>query len=128
MTGDLHPFAERPVKVSNFWFPVNLPPGETTLLLRIKTTSTLYVPLYFSTYNASASQHEELNGLSGAFYGVLFAMFCYNLYLFASLREPAYFWYRSIPSTSACSPCPSTVSWSSGWPTMAAGSPRASTC
>ena len=58
MTGDLHPFAERPVKVSNFWFPVNLPPGETTLLLRIKTTSTLYVPLYFSTYNASASQHE----------------------------------------------------------------------
>ena len=93
LTGDLHPFAERPVKVSNFWFPVNLPPGETTLLLRIKTTSTLYVPLYFSTYNASASQHEELNGLSGAFYGVLFAMFCYNLFLFASLREPAYFWY-----------------------------------
>ena len=61
--------------------------------MRIKTTSTLYVPLYFSTYNASASQHEELNGLSGAFYGVLFAMFCYNLFLFASLREPAYFWY-----------------------------------
>ena len=93
LTGDLHPFAERPVKVSNFWFPVNLPPGETTLLLRIKTTSTLYVPLYFSTHSASASQHEELNGLSGAFYGVLFAMFCYNLFLFASLREPAYFWY-----------------------------------
>jgi len=93
LTGDRYPFADRPVKVSNFWFPIELPPGETTLLLRIKTTSTLYVPLYFSTYNASAAQQQELSGLSGAFYGVLFAMFCYNLFLFASLREPAYFWY-----------------------------------
>ncbi len=93
LTGDIYPFAERPVKVSNFWFPVELPPGDTTLLLRIKTTSTLYVPLYFSTYNASAAEEQELSGLSGAFYGVLFAMFCYNLFLFASLREPAYFWY-----------------------------------
>ncbi|MCQ4261940.1 hybrid sensor histidine kinase/response regulator [Stutzerimonas stutzeri] len=93
LTGDRYPFADRPVKVSDFWFPVDLPPGETTVLLRIKTTSTLYVPLYFSTYNASAAQQQELSGLSGAFYGVLFAMFCYNLFLFASLREPAYFWY-----------------------------------
>ncbi|BFN27651.1 hybrid sensor histidine kinase/response regulator [Pseudomonas sp. SCT] len=93
LTGDIYPFAQRPVKVSNFWFPVELPPGDTTLLLRIKTTSTLYVPLYFSTYNASAAEEQELSGLSGAFYGVLFAMFCYNLFLFASLREPAYFWY-----------------------------------
>jgi len=93
LTGDRYPFADRPVKVSDFWFPVELPPGETTVLLRIKTTSTLYVPLYFSTYNASAAQQQELSGISGAFYGVLFAMFCYNLFLFAALREPAYFWY-----------------------------------
>ncbi|WP_278401620.1 hybrid sensor histidine kinase/response regulator [Stutzerimonas kunmingensis] len=93
LSGDRYPFADRPVKVSDFWFPVDLPPGETTLLLRIKTTSTLYVPLYFSSYNASAAQQQELSGISGAFYGVLFAMFCYNLFLFASLREPAYFWY-----------------------------------
>ncbi|TDL96563.1 hybrid sensor histidine kinase/response regulator [Stutzerimonas stutzeri ATCC 17588 = LMG 11199] len=93
LTGDRYPFVDRPVKVRNFWFPVELPPGDTRLLLRIKTTSTLYVPLYFGTYNSSAAQHEELSGLSGAFYGVLFAMFCYNLFLFASLREPAYFWY-----------------------------------
>ncbi|MGE4407479.1 7TM-DISM domain-containing protein [Pseudomonas sp.] len=93
LSGDDYPFSQRPVKVGNFWFPVELPPGETTLLLRIKTTSTLYVPLYFSTYAASASLQEDLSGISGAFYGVLFAMFCYNLFLFVSLREPSYFWY-----------------------------------
>lgn len=93
LSGDSYPFAQRPVKIADFWFPVELPPGDTTLLLRLKTSSTLYVPLYFSTYTASAAAQEELLGMSGAFYGVLFAMFCYNLFLFVSLREPAYFWY-----------------------------------
>jgi signal transduction histidine kinase/CheY-like chemotaxis protein len=91
--GDSHPFDERAVKVSNFWFPVDLEPGTSTLLLRLKSTSTLYVPLYFSSYGANAAAMEDSMGLAGAFYGVLFAMFCYNLFLFLSLREPAYFWY-----------------------------------
>ncbi|MEB2326243.1 MAG: ATP-binding protein [Pseudomonas sp.] len=93
LSGDHYPFTQRPVKIADFWFPVELPAGNTTLLLRLKTSSTLYVPLYFSSYTASAAAQEELLGMSGAFYGVLFAMFCYNLFLFVSLREPAYFWY-----------------------------------
>lgn len=92
-TGDSYPFDERAVKVSNFWFPVDLEPGTSTLLLRVKSTSTLYVPLYFSSYGANAAAMEDSMGFAGAFYGVLFAMFCYNLFLFLSLREPAYFWY-----------------------------------
>lgn len=92
-SGDRHPFRERSVKVTNFWFPVDLEPGTSTLLLRLQSTSTLYVPLYFSSYGASAATAENSMGLAGAFYGVLFAMFCYNLFLFMSLREPAYFWY-----------------------------------
>jgi signal transduction histidine kinase/CheY-like chemotaxis protein len=92
-SGDTHPFSERAVKVSNFWFPIDLEPGTSTLLLRVQSTSTLYMPLYFSSYTANAAVAEESMGLAGAFYGVLFAMFCYNLFLFLSLREPAYFWY-----------------------------------
>ncbi|UTW07503.1 hybrid sensor histidine kinase/response regulator [Pseudomonas benzenivorans] len=92
-SGDRYAFAQRPVQVRNFWFPLDLPPGDNTLLLRVETSSTLYLPLYFSTYHASAAAQENLMGLNGAFYGVLFAMFCYNLFLFLSLREAAYFWY-----------------------------------
>ncbi len=92
-SGDIHPFSERSVRVSNFLFPVELAPGTSTLLLRVQSTSTLYVPLYFSTYAANAEATEDSMGLAGAFYGVLFAMFCYNFFLFLSLREPAYFWY-----------------------------------
>ncbi|PAU66605.1 hybrid sensor histidine kinase/response regulator [Pseudomonas sp. PIC25] len=92
-SGDRFAFAQRPVQVRNFWFPLELPPGESTLLVRVDTTSTVFVPLFFSTYAASAATQENLMGANGAFYGVLFAMFCYNLFLFLSLRERAYFWY-----------------------------------
>lgn len=92
-SGDSHPFSQRAVKVSKFWFPVDLEPGVSTLLVRVKSSSTVYVPLYFSSYAANADASETSMGFSGAFYGVLFAMFCYNFFLFLSLREPAYFWY-----------------------------------
>ncbi len=92
-SGDRYAFSQRPVQVRNFWFPLSLEPGESTLLIRVESTSTLFVPLFFSTYQASAEVQENLMGINGAFYGVLFAMFCYNLFLFISLRESAYFWY-----------------------------------
>src|SRR5690606_11662685 len=92
-SGDRFAFSQRPVQVRNFWFPLQLPPGESTLLLRVETTSTVFVPLFFATHDASAAAQENIMGVQGAFYGVLFAMFCYNLFLFISLREAAYFWY-----------------------------------
>ncbi|WP_372875592.1 sensor histidine kinase, partial [Pseudomonas sp.] len=92
-SGDRYAFTQRPVQVRNFWFPVTLTPGDNSLLVRVDTSSTVFVPLFFSTHNASAAAQENLMGLNGAFYGVLFAMLCYNLFLFISLREPAYFWY-----------------------------------
>ncbi len=92
-SGDRYAFSQRPVQVRNFWFPLQLQPGVSTLLVRVETTSTVFVPLFFSTYGASAAAQENLMGFNGAFYGVLFAMFCYNLFLYLSLREAAYFWY-----------------------------------
>lgn len=92
-SGDRFAFSQRPVQVRNFWFPLELTPGDSTLLVRVETTSTIFMPLFFSTYQASAAAQENLMGFNGAFYGVLFAMFCYNLFLFISLRESAYLWY-----------------------------------
>ena len=91
--GDRFAFMQRPVQVRHFWFPLQLPPGSNEVLLRVDTTSTVFIPLFFSTFGASAAAQENLMGINGAFYGVLFAMFIYNLFLFISLRERAYFWY-----------------------------------
>ncbi|MDE3737668.1 7TM diverse intracellular signaling domain-containing protein [Pseudomonas resinovorans] len=92
-SGDRFAFSQRPVQVRNFWFPLRVEPGQSTLILRVESTSTLFVPLVFSTFDASAAAQENLMGFNGAFYGVLFAMFFYNLFLYLSLREPAYLWY-----------------------------------
>jgi signal transduction histidine kinase/CheY-like chemotaxis protein len=92
-SGDRYAFSQRTVQVRNFWFPLELVPGENILLVRVHTTSTVFIPMLFSTYQASAAAQENLMSFNGAFYGVLFAMFCYNLFLFISLRESAYFWY-----------------------------------
>ena len=86
-SGDTFAFSQRPVQVRNFWFPMQLEPGVSTLLIRVETTSTVFVQLFFATYGASAAAQENLMGFNGAFYGVLFAMFCYNLLLYLSLRE-----------------------------------------
>ena len=91
--GDIGAFNTRQVKVYNFWFPARLEPGPSTLYLRVQSTSALLIPLFFSTYNASAEAEQSTMILDGAFYGVLFGMFCYNLFLYFSLRETAYFWY-----------------------------------
>ncbi|UVE19094.1 ATP-binding protein [Pseudomonas sp. LS44] len=92
-SGDHLAFTQRPVGVVDLWFPVDLPGGENILLLRVQSSSTLFVPMYFGTYAASTAAQETLTGINGAFYGVLFAMFFYNLFLFISLREASYFWY-----------------------------------
>ena len=93
LAGDTLAYDQRPIKVRNFWFPLELAEGRSTLLLRVQTSSTLYLPMVFSSLQASAEAQEFLASLNGAYYGVLFAMFFYNLFLFFSLRERVYFWY-----------------------------------
>ena len=92
-SGDRFAFRERPVQVRNFWFALQLPSGSSQLLIRVDTTSTVFLPVFFSTYGASAESQENLMAWNGAFYGMLFAMVFYNLFLFLSLREATYFWY-----------------------------------
>ena len=92
-SGDRFAFTQRPVQVRNFWFPLQLPSGNSHLLIRVDTTSTVFLPVFFSTYGASAQAQENLMAWNGAFYGMLFAMVFYNLFLFLSLREATYFWY-----------------------------------
>lgn len=92
-SGDTRPHRLRPLPVRHLWFPLELPPGSSTLLVRVKSNSTITVPLYFSTSGASMAAQEQLESLNGVFYGVLLALFCYQLFLFLFLREPSQGWY-----------------------------------
>ncbi|MEH6564904.1 MAG: 7TM-DISM domain-containing protein [Halopseudomonas sp.] len=92
-SGDHLDAAQRPVAVRNHWLPVRLEPGDNIFYLRVQTSSTLFVPLYASTWPASAAAQENSSLAAGLFYGIMLGLFAYNLFLLVSLREITYLWY-----------------------------------
>ncbi|MBL4834386.1 MAG: response regulator [Pseudomonas sp.] len=92
-SGDHLLLDDRPMQVRNPWLTVSLPPGLNRILLRVETSSTVFLPLYFSTWATAATQLEISSLAQGLFYGVMLGLFAYNLFLYVSLRETSYLWY-----------------------------------
>lgn len=92
-SGDHLLLQDRPMQVRNPWMPVTLVPGQNHFYLRVHTSSTVFVPLYFSTWPAAAAQQEVSMLANGLFYGILLGLFAYNLFLYLALRERSYLWY-----------------------------------
>jgi two-component system, sensor histidine kinase LadS len=93
-SGDALPFAERAVKhrQPNFW--VELPAGEPVeLLVRVESQSSMQVPLTLYTQGDFTAMTRDGQLGIGLYYGILLALFFYNLILWATLRDASYFWY-----------------------------------
>ncbi|MES2088998.1 MAG: diguanylate cyclase [Pseudomonadota bacterium] len=93
-SGDRRPFASRPVKDHNFYFPLTLRPGEQVqVFARVQSQGSLQAPLEISTrpHHEQRTQTEQL--LLGLYSGALLAMLLYNLLLYVSLRDRAYLYY-----------------------------------
>ncbi|BCB03991.1 sensor domain-containing diguanylate cyclase [Bacillus sp. KH172YL63] len=92
--GYQYPFNQRDYKHRNLVFDLQLEPeASSTYFLKVKTDSffqapvTLWDPIAFSEENY---QHQSILGL---FYGIMFALVVYNLFLFLSLKEKSYLYY-----------------------------------
>jgi diguanylate cyclase (GGDEF)-like protein len=93
-SGDALPFSARSIRYRhpNFW--VDLPQRtEVELLVRVSSRSSLQVPLAVYTPKAFAELERDAQFGMGLFYGILLALFCYNLVLWLSLRDASHFWY-----------------------------------
>jgi diguanylate cyclase (GGDEF)-like protein len=94
LSGDRLPFAERAVKhrQPNFW--VDLPAGQPVdLLVRVESESSMQVPLALYTPAAFTAMARDGQLGIGLYYGILLALFFYNLILWVTLRDRSYFWY-----------------------------------
>ncbi|MEM7020491.1 MAG: 7TM diverse intracellular signaling domain-containing protein, partial [Pseudomonadota bacterium] len=92
--GDRQPFAERNFKHPEFIYSLSLQPGKIqTWYLRVESqgsvtlTMNLYTPKGFIEYDSS------LRFMLGAYYGIMFVMVFYNLFLFFAIRDLSYFYY-----------------------------------
>ena len=92
--GDHLPFDQRNIRYRhpNFW--VDLPPGQVVnLLVRVQSESSMQVPLRLYSPVAFIEQSRDSQFAIGLYYGILLALFIYNLVMWLTLRDASYFWY-----------------------------------
>ncbi|MFM2418815.1 MAG: hypothetical protein RL385_3538, partial [Pseudomonadota bacterium] len=83
LTGDMRPFAERPVAHPNFIFPLEAGPGEEfDLFLRVATTGTLSVPLRAWNVPELMAHQSGVNTALLLLMGGLLMMATYNTAVF----------------------------------------------
>ena len=93
-SGDLLPFSARSISYRHPNFRIELPPGQTVdILVRAQSQSSMQAPLDLYTPAAFTSLSRDAQFVMGVYYGILLALFVYNLVLWLTLRDPSYFWY-----------------------------------
>lgn len=93
-SGDHHPFADRFIRYRYPNFRVDLPTNQPVeLLLRVESESSMQLPLRLYTQKALTEVMRDSQFSTGLYYGIVLALFCYNLVLWLMLRDPGYFWY-----------------------------------
>ncbi|MET0328539.1 MAG: diguanylate cyclase [Luteimonas sp.] len=92
--GDHRPFASRSVRYRHPNFSLDLPLGEPVdILVRVRSQSSMQVPLQLYTPKAFTEVSRDAQLAIGLYYGIMLALFFYNLVLWLSLRDASYFWY-----------------------------------
>jgi diguanylate cyclase (GGDEF)-like protein len=92
--GDHMPFAARSVSYRHPNFLLELPAGmPAEVLLRVQSQSSMQVPLSLYTPTAFIELSRDAQLAIGLYYGILLALFFYNLVLWLALRDASYFWY-----------------------------------
>ncbi|MCD9008096.1 sensor domain-containing diguanylate cyclase [Luteimonas sp. XNQY3] len=92
--GDHRPFASRSVRYRHPNFSFELPLGEPVdLLVRVRSQSSMQVPLQLYTPKAFTEVSRDAQLAIGLYYGIMLALFFYNLVLWLSLRDASYVWY-----------------------------------
>lgn len=92
--GDLLPFSARAIKHRSPFVHVSLLPQERVqVFVRIQSESSLQMSTFVWRPDALAAQDHEDQIALGIYYGILLAMFFYNLLIYASIRDVTYLYY-----------------------------------
>lgn len=92
--GFLFPIGLRDVKHRTILFSISPPPGKpVTYYLRVKTTTSMNVPLSIWNRAAFYSFDHEESLLTGIFFGLIGIMIVYNFIFFVFLNDVTYLYY-----------------------------------
>ncbi|WP_158618295.1 sensor histidine kinase [Chitinophaga lutea] len=92
ITGDFHPFAQRPLVHNTFVFP--LQPVAPLYLLKVeKHHESLQAPLYLRTREQLQQQQVTDALANGIFTGIIVLIILFGCFLFCTTRDAVYGWY-----------------------------------
>ncbi len=93
-TGDTLPFNSRPFASKVFLFPLNGVQTETLeVYLKAQSQGPLIVPLEITTRIEHDRVEKNESLWNGAYFGILFMMFFYNLFIYMLVRDVTYLYY-----------------------------------
>lgn len=92
--GDKQPFYDRPILHRNFVLPITLAASEKTeVYLRVKTTSSMQVPLTLWNQDAFYSVEQSRSMFEGLYYGIVLVMILYHVFVFLAVGEKSFLYY-----------------------------------
>ncbi len=93
-TGDHFPFSRRPLPHTGFAMPIRIAPGQSGMVhFRLQTQGTLQMPIRIVHPLHFAELEAREIGFLCLIYGIMLAMFGYNLFLFFSIGDRSYLYY-----------------------------------
>ncbi len=92
--GDLFPFSKRDIesRVLTYTVPFEIKKNPI-IYVRIQSTSVVHIPIYLSPQRIFHIKDNETQIIFGVYFGIMFIMGLYNLFLFLSLKERIYLYY-----------------------------------
>lgn len=93
-TGDQRSMQQRAIYHRHFLLPVDIPAqGERLLLMRVKTTGSLQLPLTLWDLSEFFKHDQLVFSFQIMFIGIMIGLALYNLILFINTLDISYFWY-----------------------------------
>ena len=94
LTGDVLPFRERKIAFANYLFPIALATeGEQVYYFRVNSEGALTFPIKLKSAETAYGDIALSHFKYGLFYGALFLILLYNLFLYFGLRLKPYLYY-----------------------------------
>src|SRR6185503_18078345 len=88
------PFVQRALADRHPSFQIRVESGRRhDFLMRVRTTSSVQVPVVVATSRALLEGSHEGQLVLGLYYGIMVGLFLYNLVLFVSLRDRTFLYY-----------------------------------
>jgi two-component system, NtrC family, sensor kinase len=92
--GDQLPYAARVVNHQHFIFPIVLKPGQgATYYMRFQSVEQLSIPITIGKREIVLTNNYRTDIFAGTYFGIMFVMFFYNLFIYFSVRDKSYLFY-----------------------------------